>query len=287
MGILPRITHVPSAVMSIRLLLQSTRRPTFEHAQWLSRDIFRRYSSFSPLKASLIKNINIFSKSSKSRSLPLPLYKPEAGCGFADKTSILKAGQLSSVFESSDAETADIVLQNFELHENLVSEEEENSLLEEVEDYLEDLDYEYDHWDNAIHGYRETEKSQWSVKSQAVLRRIRQVAFSSREQQLSLVHVLDLAQDGYIKPHVDSVKFCGSTITGVSLLSTAIMRLAKQNNPEHWVNVVLKPRSLYVIRDVVRYQFTHEILKDSESSFRGQRLPRARRISIICRNEPS
>lgn len=35
-----------------------------------------------------------------------------------------------------------------------------------------------------------------------------------------------------------------------------------------------------------RYKFTHEILDDKVSHFRGQHVPRDRRISVICRNEP-
>ena len=58
----------------------------------------------------------------------------------------------------------------------------------------------------AIHGYRETEKSRWNDNNKTVLQRVRDAAFESGVPQLTLVHVLDLAKDGYIKPHVDSVK---------------------------------------------------------------------------------
>lgn len=37
--------------------------------------------------------------------------------------------------------------------------------------------------------------------------------------------VIDLAQDGFIKPHVDNIKFSGGFVCGLSLLSPAIMRL--------------------------------------------------------------
>lgn len=58
----------------------------------------------------------------------------------------------------------------------------------------------------AIHGFRETEKSQWSEASQAILQRVQAAAFGPDQTLLSLVHVLDLEPRGYIKPHVDSVK---------------------------------------------------------------------------------
>ena len=36
-----------------------------------------------------------------------------------------------------------------------------------------------------------------------------------------------------------------------------------------------------------RYLYAHEILDDENSLFKGQQKKRDRRISIICRNEPS
>ena len=58
----------------------------------------------------------------------------------------------------------------------------------------------------AIHGFRETEKSRWSEASRAILQRVQAAAFGPGQTLLSTVHVLDLEPRGYIKPHVDSVK---------------------------------------------------------------------------------
>lgn len=58
----------------------------------------------------------------------------------------------------------------------------------------------------AIHGYRETERKQWNEQNTKVINRIRQKAFPPGMPQLSLVHVLDLTAEGWIKPHVDSIK---------------------------------------------------------------------------------
>jgi hypothetical protein len=38
-------------------------------------------------------------------------------------------------------------------------------------------------------------------------------------------HVIDLSPDGHIGPHVDSIKFSGGMISGLSLLSSRMMRL--------------------------------------------------------------
>ncbi|KAF0032578.1 hypothetical protein F2P81_014868 [Scophthalmus maximus] len=138
----------------------------------------------------------------------------------------------------------------------------------------------------AIHGYRETERARWGAECEEVLNRVRSIAFSEGCVLLGPVHVLDLDKTGYIKPHIDSVKFCGSTIAGLSLLSDSIMRLVKEHANNEWLDLLLPRRSLYILRDQARYNFTHEILKDEESMFNGQRVPRQRRISVICRNLP-
>ncbi|KAM9434103.1 alpha-ketoglutarate-dependent dioxygenase alkB homolog 7, mitochondrial [Clarias gariepinus] len=172
------------------------------------------------------------------------------------------------------------VLQNF------ISEEEEQAFLTELEPGLKRKRYEFDHWDHAIHGFRETERLQWGGVCAAVVERIRAQAFPQGCPLLGPVHVLDLDKTGFIKAHVDSVKFCGSTIAGVSLLSDSIMRLVHEENPEEHVDLFLQRRSLYILRDEVRFNFTHEILKDEDSYFSGRRIPRHRRISVICRNLP-
>lgn len=68
----------------------------------------------------------------------------------------------------------------------------------------------------AITGYRETEKLDWSSENQDIIERVRLKAFGSSNHGdiLPSTHILDLASDGVIKPHVDSVRFCGDTIAG-------------------------------------------------------------------------
>ncbi|XP_075062707.1 alpha-ketoglutarate-dependent dioxygenase alkB homolog 7, mitochondrial [Mixophyes fleayi] len=173
------------------------------------------------------------------------------------------------------------------LQPDFVSAEEEAALCGELEPVLRKRRYERGHWDEAIHGFRELERLQWSPGCTAVLQRVRDKAFTPDEAQLSLVHVLDLQKEGYIKPHVDSVKFCGSTIAGICLLSSSVMRLACVDNPEERADLLLPRRCLYIISGAARYKFTHEILRDEESYFSGVPVHRERRISIICRNLPA
>ncbi|XP_050962259.1 alpha-ketoglutarate-dependent dioxygenase alkB homolog 7, mitochondrial [Labeo rohita] len=211
-------------------------------------------------------------------------------CRFLSESSALRKGPESKeeckwLFGSSE-EILSAVRGHVEVRQNFISEEEENALFKEVETGLRKKRYEFDHWDDAIHGYRETERLQWGVTCDSILRRVRAVAFPEGSPLLGPVHVLDLDKEGYIKPHIDSVKFCGTTIAGLSLLSDSIMRLVPENKSKDWVDLLLSRRSLYILRDDARFKFTHEILKDEESFFSGQKVPRHRRISVICRNLP-
>ncbi|XP_014358582.2 alpha-ketoglutarate-dependent dioxygenase alkB homolog 7, mitochondrial [Papilio machaon] len=172
------------------------------------------------------------------------------------------------------------------IYPNFVSEEEEASLLAEVEPQLKRLRYEYDHWDNAIEGYRETERDSWNNQNAAILKRVRDTAFQPNAQLLPRAHILDLAAAGYIKPHIDAVRFCGNTIAGLCLLSSAVMRLVHESRPEFQLDALLERRCLYVMRDVSRYEFTHAVLGGEHSMWRGEKLPRRRRIAVICRERP-
>lgn len=202
--------------------------------------------------------------------------------------------------------------------EDFVTELEEMALCGEVQKAMRRMRYQYDHWDDAIHGYREMEKGDWLPDNDHVLQRMRTKAFEANV--LPHVHCLDLAADGIIKPHVDSSRYCGSTIAGLSLLTDCIMRLRrvdeskyKQNRFEdeeksnemsrrsnhvndkstdrtpnesnYFVDVLLKRRSLYIMKDSARYNFSHEVLP-SKSTFSGKEIIKERRLSILCRNQP-
>ncbi|XP_015180478.1 PREDICTED: alpha-ketoglutarate-dependent dioxygenase alkB homolog 7, mitochondrial isoform X2 [Polistes dominula] len=135
-------------------------------------------------------------------------------------------------------------------------------------------------------GMIETERKQWNEQNIKIINRIREKAFPPGMPQLSLVHVLDLTADGWIKPHVDSIRFCGDVIAGLSLLSDSVMRLTMVDHEQECREDFLLPRrSLYVMSGVARQKYNHEILKSEESYFQGRKIPRNRRISIICRSE--
>jgi len=160
-------------------------------------------------------------------------------------------------------------------------------MLDEVEPRLKTLRYEKSHWDDAIHFYRESERRQWSAYSMAILDRVRHAAFPPSSPHLPHVHILDLHKEGFIKPHIDSVRYCGDVVAGLSLLSDSIMRLRYDEDRDGLiVDFLLPRRSLYKLGAFGRYKFTHEILAEAESTFQDQKVQRDRRISIICRDPP-
>ncbi|CAO4367099.1 unnamed protein product [Caenorhabditis nigoni] len=170
---------------------------------------------------------------------------------------------------------------------DFITETEEKSLLTEVEPHMKRLRYEKSHWDDAIHLYREREQRQWRDENLDVISRIRSESFGANTEHLTYVHILDLHKDGVIKPHIDSIRYCGDVITGVSLLSDAIMRLRHKDQKDELVVDLLMPRrSLYRLGGPGRYDFTHEVLGETESVWQGQKVARDRRISIICRDLP-
>ncbi|POM66806.1 Hypothetical protein PHPALM_17273 [Phytophthora palmivora] len=96
--------------------------------------------------------------------------------------------------------------------------------------------------------------------------------------------VEQLAEDGYIKPHVDSIKFSGRVVAGINLLSPSIMRF-KEEHGDSVIDAYLQRRSMYMMTGRVRYHYTHEILPGAQV-FRDE-IPvnRTHRISIMLRDE--
>lgn len=103
--------------------------------------------------------------------------------------------------------------------EDFLTEPEEEALFAEVDPYMKRLRYEFDHWDDvslmqvyintfssrqqqAIHGFRETERQKWYPDNKKIIDRVNATAFIG--SILPHIHVLDLADKGVIKPHVDS-----------------------------------------------------------------------------------
>ena len=116
-------------------------------------------------------------------------------------------------------------------------------------------------------------------------------------------HAIDLHKDGELNAHVDSVRFSGEIVSGLSLLSPSIMRLLpddgsgadsaverKNDTSRGWVDLYLPPRSLYVLSSLSRYQYSHQLLPTG-SVFREDdddgppiTVHRDHRLSVIFRD---
>ncbi|GJQ80666.1 hypothetical protein Trydic_g9250 [Trypoxylus dichotomus] len=194
--------------------------------------------------------------------------------------------RLCEAYQNEEPSLGHNLLKSMSVHYDFITSKEEESIFNEIEPYLKRMRYQFDHWDDAIHGYRETERLQWNGNNRNILNRVRQLAFPPKVAQLKHVHILDLDKNGYIKPHIDAVRFCGDTIAGLSLLTDSVMRLVHDKHTHLYADILLKRRSLYVMTGSARYDYKHEILSNKHSKFDGNVVFKDRRISVICRNEP-
>ncbi|VDK83272.1 unnamed protein product [Litomosoides sigmodontis] len=207
------------------------------------------------------------------------------------KLSILRRFEANFIHFHNDAlwskEMKNVLLKCCTVIPNFVTEQEEASLLDEINPHMKRMRYEKSHWDNAIHLYREREQLKWTEKNEPIIDRIRKHSFKKDDEQLLFAHILDLHEDGVIKPHIDSVRYCGDVIAGLSLLSDAVMRLRhKEQRDQLIVDLLLQRRCLYRIGEFSRYEFYHEVLGKADSFFMGMPVLRSRRISIVCRDLP-
>ncbi|KRY56574.1 Elongation factor Tu GTP-binding domain-containing protein 1 [Trichinella britovi] len=147
---------------------------------------------------------------------------------------------------------------------NFINEHEEQLLIDEVQRRLKTMRYENAHWDDAIVNYREIEKSTWENENAKIIEKIRRTAFTADADHQERVHVLDLEKTGWIKPHVDSIRYCGDVVAGLCLLSDAVMRFRNVKNSNQIVDLLVERRGLYIMRrmDVRnRREFVKQILK--------------------------
>lgn len=64
------------------------------------------------------------------------------------------------------------------------------------------------------------------------------------------------------------------------------MRLVHDKDKDLKADILLERRSLYLMKNTARFDYTHEILSNEHSKFDGVPVLKERRISVICRNEP-
>jgi hypothetical protein len=131
---------------------------------------------------------------------------------------------------------------------DVITKQQEQNLVDELIPVLKRRRYQRDHWDQVIVGYKEVERAYWQNPDNeevigCIRRKIESVVVNSpnimnkmgyhdlkiAKDKLLMewlpVHIIDLEDNGFISPHVDSVKFSGGLVCGLSLLSPSIMTL--------------------------------------------------------------
>ncbi|CAJ0825810.1 13143_t:CDS:2 [Entrophospora sp. SA101] len=140
--------------------------------------------------------------------------------------------------------------EDFILFPNHLNESEQSFLVEKSSKKLKrafgkEVVYQDAHFDDVIHGYRECQATHWST---------------------------DTATNGKDE---EEDKYSGGIVAGISLISSTVMIFRHKDDPEIQFSVLLEPGSLYVQRDSIRYNFTHEIPQDpNEHRFKGQLIPK-------------
>jgi len=85
-----------------------------------------------------------------------------------------------------------------------------------------------------------------------------------------------------ITRHVDCVPCFGDTILSISLNSACVMTFTRIVEPIE-VPLLLRPRSLTIMRGESRYGWTHGIMARKTDNYMGESITRGRRLSITFR----
>jgi len=136
------------------------------------------------------------------------------------------------------------------------------------------------HYDGVIHHFREMHVTSWPdvPELSSIVDRLRSLCPTPETQ----THILHLASNGEILPHVDNVEASGSWILGVSLGAQRIMHMVDLEDSDVSFDVLLPSGSVYLQKDTVRFGFNHSILK--KGSFRGREIKEGPRLSVMIRD---
>uniref|UniRef100_A0A7S4SMI8 Alpha-ketoglutarate-dependent dioxygenase AlkB-like domain-containing protein n=1 Tax=Ditylum brightwellii TaxID=49249 RepID=A0A7S4SMI8_9STRA len=206
------------------------------------------------------------------------------------------------------------------VYNSFLSKSECNALVLDITSKMKRRRYEKGHWDAVITTYKEVElriphdfhgteeerivsSCDLSKETIQTIQRVRHhlelhhfFNSASPDDKVGWLpsHAIDLAKHGELTAHVDSVKFSGGIVAGLSLLSSSIMRLRpekEKKEEEGYIDLWLEQGSLYVLSGVARYEYTHELLPSGSifTKLGGMeeeeiQVERDRRLSVIFRD---
>ncbi|KAH8609153.1 putative 2OG Fe(II) oxygenase superfamily [Trypanosoma vivax] len=156
---------------------------------------------------------------------------------------------------------------------DIVNEREEQALLHMTEPWFSRLPFSEGHMDALIHHYKEFYRSYAELAGAgaehgccpadphaiAALRKCHGVA-SEYLPGIPLddrVHFLRLSGNGFIRAHVDDSRNSSGIVAGLSLGTARVMTLTHPEHPGQRVELMLAPRTLYVLIGTARYNWAH------------------------------
>ncbi|KAI6109956.1 hypothetical protein F5141DRAFT_1117745 [Pisolithus sp. B1] len=137
------------------------------------------------------------------------------------------------------------------------------------------------HYDNVIRDYREMHLSSWGEPQTLELSRILNRLHTLYPSKNTQTHILHLASEGEILPHIDNISSSGTWILAVSLGAARVLHMEEANalTPKKF-DVPLTSGSVYLQRDDVRYHWKHSLMRPYESITRAH----GQRVSIVIRD---
>lgn len=193
--------------------------------------------------------------------------------------------------EESKSERVDSF--GFKVLPNFISDDEHDRLLKDANSFLAKKSFLNDHFDGVITGYREGLMNLSQADNLVELsKRVYNHFPKPSSPLMPSVHFIELQKNGSIGKHVDSIKFSGNVVAGISLQSDCVMHLYPVNigsdggeniHSFPFVDVLIPKKSLYIMSDEARYHWAHSI-PSGEPTFLTKSVPRERRISMIFRN---
>lgn len=139
----------------------------------------------------------------------------------------------------------DIINSCLRVETNFINECEESRLIQELMKKLKLLKWSEGHFDEKIRHYKEftiTHNQQFPYLNDIFNQKIRH--FLPKKEFLPW-HVIELGNDGEVKPHIDNKYYSGSLIAGISLQRDSILTLSDPFEPTTSFQITLPRRSIY------------------------------------------
>lgn len=181
---------------------------------------------------------------------------------------------------------------------DVISQEDMRLVLEYKNRLFNRLPYCDDHIDALITNYKEFYRSEQELhdnpsipeltghpEKEQIEEAVRRVASTCRNiaQQHSInvpladrVHFLQLDAKGIIKAHADEERNSSSIVAGLCFSSARVMTLTKPkdknsltpepNDEDGWIEMLIQPRSLYILAGPARYEWFHSVDETSSKN---------------------